>query len=283
MEDKISNSEILVKIKTWIIANLVDDNTDAALLVGSWVEGRATEKSDIDIILIKNNQPTPIQNIKTNVEGRNLDIWIHSQEYMKETFQKTNSSLSDIYQKSLFLSFLNNCKVWFERENFIEKCKPIFEGWEWDSKDRIYIKMLGKPPKSEWAKKAYDENLLLLSQFENNFDNNLPISHRLKDYPEVYKSVKKSKVMDLYKAVIPLFEELNLEREWTEITDSKKAILEENWSVAFVSLKDILYFLLRRYVSPPSMERRDPSFWTFVESKIIPQEYINALEIAYLD
>ena len=87
--------------------------------------------------------------------------------------------------------------------------------------------------------------------------------------------------MSLYKLVIPLFEQLNIEREWTEISDTKKAILEEDWDRSFISLKDVLYFLLRRYVSPPSMERRDPSFWIFVEGKIIPHEYIKALEIAY--
>jgi len=281
MEDKISNSKILERIKKWIMDNTVDNNTEAALLVGSWAEDRAKEKSDVDIVLIKNDQPEPIQNIKTNVEGKNLDIWIHSQEYILENLQKDNSSLSDIYQKSLIITFFNNCKIWFEKEDYIKKCKSICENWQWDPKDRIYIKMMGKPPKMDWAKEAYEENLRLLHLFEQKFDNNLPISHYLKDYPELYKPVEKSKVMSLYKLVIPLFEQLNIEKEWIEITDTKKAILEEDWDIAFVSLKDVLYFLLRRYVSPPSMERRDPSFWSFVESKIIPQEYIKALEIAY--
>ena len=57
MEDKISNSEILDKIKIWIIENSIDNNTEAALLVGSWAEDRAKEKSDIDIVLIKKDQP----------------------------------------------------------------------------------------------------------------------------------------------------------------------------------------------------------------------------------
>ncbi len=283
MEDKDSNSQILEKIKAWTLTNLVDNKTVAALLVGSWAEGRAKEKSDIDIILIKNNQPTLVKNMKTNVEGRNLDIWVHAQEYVTETFQKEVSSLSDIYQKSLFLSFLGNCIVWYDKEDFVQEKSLICKEWKWKPEHRIYIKMLGKPPKSDWGVKAYEENLMILSQFEHNFDNNLPISHRLKDYPELHQLVEKTKVMSLYRMVIPIFEHLNIDREWTEILDSKKAILEEDWAVAFISLKDVLYFLLLRYVSPPSMERRDPSFWTFVETKIIPQEYIKALEIAYLD
>jgi len=282
MEDKRTNIEILGDVRDWTLENLIDSNTVALLLVGSWAEGRSKTLSDIDLILIKTNQPTPIKNIKTNAKGKNLDIWVHSQEYLKETLNKEISSLSDIYQQSLFLSFLNNCQIWYEKSGFVEACIPICKEWKWKPECRIYIKMLGKPPKAEWAKKAYDENMDLLSRFEHNFDNNLPISHRLKDYPELHKPVEKELVMALYKNVIPLFEQLNIEREWTEIIDAKKAILQEDWSVAFVSLKDVLYFLLRRYTSPPSMERRDPSFWSFLESKIIPQKYISALELAYV-
>ena len=271
-----------MKIKDWIVENHVDIDTVAALLVGSWAEEREKKNSDIDVILVKRNQPSLVQNIKTNVEGKNLDIWVHTVEYMRKTLQKEITSLSDIYQQSLFLSFLKNCIIWFEKEDFAQNCFLISQEWKWNPEHRIYIKMMGKPPQSDWAKKAYEENLELLSRYEFNFDNNLPITHRLKDYPELHKTAEKERVMNLYKIAIRLFEELNIEREWTEVLDSKKAILEEDWSVALVSLKDVLYFLLRRYTSPPSMERRDPSFWSFLESKLLPQEYVKALEIAYL-
>jgi hypothetical protein len=80
-----------------------------------------------------------------------------------------------------------------------------------------------------------------------------------------------------------LFKEARFEREWTEVIDAKKAIKNENWTIAFISSKDILYFLLRRTIKPPSsMERRDPSLWEFAEGKIIPVELVRALEIAYL-
>jgi hypothetical protein len=80
-----------------------------------------------------------------------------------------------------------------------------------------------------------------------------------------------------------LFEEARFEREWTEVIDAKKAMKNEDWTIAFISSKDILYFLLRRAVKPPSsMERRDPSLWEFAETKIIPIELEKALEIAYL-
>ncbi|MCE7742744.1 MAG: nucleotidyltransferase domain-containing protein, partial [Candidatus Heimdallarchaeota archaeon] len=191
MEDKSSNSQILEKIQSWVLGNLIDEKTDAALLVGSWAEGRAKEKSDIDIILIRHDQPTLVTNIKKNVEGKNLDIWIHTHEYMLETLQKEVSSLSDIYQKSLFLSFIGNCVVWFEKDNYVQKNSQICKSWKWKLEDRIYINMLGKPPEANWARSAYEENLNILTRFEHNFDNNLPISHRLKDYPEMHKPVEK--------------------------------------------------------------------------------------------
>ncbi len=282
MDEKSEVSEILSKLKDCVLEDILDDDTLSILLVGSWADGTAKELSDIDLVVIKREQTSFIQNKKLEFQGKILDVWFHDAEYMLKAINKQIENLGDIYQASLYLSFLQNCKVWFERDHFIQNKIDLSKNWKWKPEHRLFVKMIGKPPKTSWAKKAYDENLELLSLYEYKFDNGLPISHRLKEYPELHPVIEESKVMELYDAIMFLYREQRIEREWTELLDAKKAIKEKNWSVAFVSLKDVLYFLLRRYTSPQSIELRDPSFWTFVEDKILLAELVKALEIAYL-
>ncbi|NPD88817.1 MAG: hypothetical protein HGN29_08825 [Asgard group archaeon] len=282
MEEKSVESEILTKLKNLVLEDLLDENTLAVLLVGSWADGTAKEFSDIDLVVIRTNQTPFIHNKKYEFQGKILDVWFHDVEYMMKALNKQIESLSDIYQASLYLSFLRNCEVWFEKEQFIQNRITLCQEWEWKPEHRIFIKMMGKPPKTPWAKNAYEENLHMLALFENRFDNGLPITHRLKDYPELHLPADETRAKDLFQITMKLFEEARFEREWTEVIDAKKAIKNENWTIAFISSKDILYFLLRRAVNPPSMERRDPSLWEFAEDRIIPAELLQALEIAYL-
>ncbi len=282
MEKESSNLKILEKVEEWAIENLLDEHTLSIFLIGSWAEGIQTEISDIDIVVVKDHLSPFIQNKKILVHDKPLDIWFHDKEYMLKTINKQIESLSDIYQISLYVSFFGKCIVWYDKDNFIQNNLSICDKWQWNPEHRLYIQMMGKPPEALWTKQAYEENLVLLSRYEYRFDNGLPISHRLKEYPELHPVVEESQVMELFKATMFLYQEQRIEKEWTEVIDAKKAIQEKNWSVAFVSLKDVLYFLLRRYTSPPSMELRDPSFWSFAEGKIIPAEFIKALEIAYL-
>ena len=282
MEEKPADPEILDELKKIVIEDLLDEETLAVLLVGSWANGTAKEFSDIDLVVIRSNQTPFIHNKKYEFQGKILDVWFHDAEYMIKALNKQIESLSDIYQASLYLSFLRNCKVWYEKNQFIQNRIILSQKWVWNPEHRIFIKMMGKPPTTPWAKKAYEENLQMLALFENRFDNGLPITHRLKDYPELHLPAEENKVKELFQITMKLFEEAKFEREWTEVIDAKKAIKNENWTIAFISSKDVLYFLLRRAVNPPSMERRDPSLWEFVEDKIIPVELLKALEIAYL-
>lgn len=282
MAEKSVVPAILEELKNRVLEDLLDEETLAVLLVGSWADGTAKEFSDIDLVVIRSEQTPFILNKKYEFQGKILDVWFHDAEYMMKALNKQIESLSDIYQASLYLSFLRNCKVWYEKDMFIQKRIKLCQEWKWKPEHRIFIKMMGKPPQTHWAKKAYEENLQMLGLFESRFDNGLPITHRLKDYPELHLPADETKAKELFQITMKLFEEARFEREWTEVIDAKKAIKNENWTIAFISSKDVLYFLLRRALNPPSMERRDPSLWEFAEDKIIPVELVKALEIAYL-
>jgi hypothetical protein len=282
MAEDPSNSKFLDAVRDWFLENHMEETIKAVLLIGSWAEERAKALSDVDILVIKEDQTPFIQNVKIPYNDRILDVWYHNEGYMKGIISKTVENLGDIYQISLYLSFTESCKIWFEKDDFVHKHIMICKNWKWQPEHRIFIKMMGEPPKTDWAKKAYEENLKLIRLYENRFDNGLAVTHRLKDYPEMYEEIEEEKVIDLYKKVLSLYSHIKSEREWTEVTDSRKAIQEKNWPLALVSLKDILYYLLKRYISPPSMELRDPGFWKLAEERILPQEYIRALEIAYL-
>ena len=277
-----NKSEFLEGVKNWFLENHMEETIKTVLLIGSWAEDRAKELSDIDIMVVKEDQTPFIQNIKIPYDDRILDVWYHNEDYMKNTVNKKIENLGDIYQISLYLSFTKSCKLWFEKDDFFQTHFQICKDWKWQPEHRIFIKMMGEPPSKKWAKKAYEENLKLLSLYENRFDSGQAVTHRLKDYMEMFEEVDEKRVMELYKKVISLYSHIKSEREWTEVTDSRKAIQEKNWSLALVSLKDVLYFLLKRYISPPSMELRDPGFWKLAEERILPQEYISALELAYL-
>ncbi|MCG3226929.1 MAG: nucleotidyltransferase domain-containing protein [Candidatus Heimdallarchaeota archaeon] len=282
MEEKSVASKILNGLKQIVLEDLLDEETLSVMLVGSWADGTAKEFSDIDLVVIRTNQSPFVQNKKYEFQGKILDVWFHDAEYMMKALNKQIESLSDIYQASLYLSFLRKCKVWYEKEQFIQNRIKLCQEWKWQPEHRLFIKMMGKPPKTPWAKNAYEENLQMLALFESQFDNGLPITHRLKDYPELHLPADEAKAKELFHITMKLFEEARFEREWTEVIDAKKAIQNENWTIAFISSKDVLYFLLRRALNPPSMERRDPSLWEFAEDKIIPVELLKALEIAYL-
>ncbi len=275
-------SEFLEDVKNWFLQNHIEDTVRAVLLIGSWAEDRAKKLSDVDVLIVKEDQTPFIQNVKIPYEERILDVWYHNEDYMKSTINKKIENLGDIYQISLYLSFTKSCKIWYEKDNFVQQHLQVCKEWQWQPEHRIYIKMMGEPPNTKWAARAYEENLKLLSLYENRFDNGQALTHRLKDYVEMYEEIEEEKVIDLYKKIVSLYSHIKSEREWTEITDARKAIQEKNWSLAFVSLKDVLYYLLKRYISPPSMELRDPSFWKLAEERILPQEYIRALELAYL-
>jgi len=261
---------------------IINSETEDIILVGSWVNGTAKHNSDIDLVVVKHNQNPVIQNEKIIFQDKLFDIWFHDLNYMHSTLNKNIEQLSDIYQISLYLSFLRNCTIIHTKQNLIRKYIEQAEKWSWNPEDKKYLDMKAAIPSSGWAKKAYQENLKLLDLAKLQFEQSNPISHRLKDYPELISEAEKNKVELLFKITLRIFNKIGVERELTELSDARKALIEENWNLAFASIKDVLRFLIRKSVRSAPLELRNPILWRLAESSDLDEDLLKALRAAYL-
>ena len=121
----------------------------------------------------------------------------------------------------------------------------------------------------------------LLELAEKKFDEGKPISHRVKDYPELIIKAEKNEVEMLFKSILSSYKSLGIEREWIEMTYAQKAIKEENWNKAFACIKGILRFLIRKHVASAPRELRNPSLWKMAEEQDLPKEIINLMKAIY--
>jgi len=272
---------ILDEVKEWILRRLIQPNTQTILLVGPWVSGQAKFASDIDIVVIAKKLLTSSQNEKMNFKNWTIDIWYNDKNHMEMILQKKVENLSDIFQKSYYLDFLLNCIVWYEKEPYIEKYIELTKNWKWNPEDKQFLRIQSKPPTKEWAKRAYEENIKLLELAEKKFDEGKPISHRVKDYPELLIKVEKNEVEMLFKNILSSYKRLGIEREWLEMTYARKAIKDEDWAKAFACIKGILRFLIRKHVASAPKELRNPSLWKMAEEQDLPLEIINLMKAVY--
>jgi hypothetical protein len=273
----------LDEVKEWILKQLIQPNTQTILLIGPWVSGQAKFTSDIDIVVVAKRLPPSSQNERINFKNWTIDVWYNDKNYMENILHKEVENLSDIFQKSYYLEFLLNCRVWFEKEPYIEKYIDLAKNWKWNPEDKRFLKIQSKPPVQEWAKKAYEENIKLLELAVKKFDEGKPISHRVKDYPELMVKVEKNEVEMLFKSILSSYKRLGIEREWIEMTYARKAIKDEDWNTAFACIKGILRFLIRKHIPSAPRELRNPILWRMAEEQDLPKEIINLMNAVYKD
>ncbi|MDH5403929.1 MAG: hypothetical protein OEY49_15635 [Candidatus Heimdallarchaeota archaeon] len=275
---------VLDKAREWSLSNLKDIDSVAVLLVGSWARGTGTDVNDIDIIIIKRNQLSAIYHEEHVLDGYTLDIWVHDLDNLNNELTKKADDLNQVGNISLVLSFLKDAVIWYQDESLIDigKLQEKAKAWKWDNSYKDYLSFKTSMPTSDWAKIAYSENLELLDAALKRLDSGEPISHRRKDYPELFKDVSEEKAKDAVEKTVQAYNHLGLTREWTELKDATKAIDTGDWVNAIASIKDVLRFIIRYDLPSVPEQLMDPNLWSSGEQMTMSSELLEALKAAFL-
>lgn len=272
---------ILDNAKEWALNNVIDDDTLAVLLVGSWARGQGTDVNDIDVIVIKQYQLFAIMDQEHKQEGYTLDVWIHDIDAIKSELEDPASDLNQVNNISMILSFLDSCVVWFEREPIIDDLKTRVSSWSWDPDYHKFLEFNSVEPEADYLKNAYNESLAILEASKKRLDGGKEVSHRRKDYPELVKESSEELAQKVLGLTLTAYEKMGIERHWTEFGDAKKAVSMGNWGNALASLKDVLRFMIRYDLPSVPEQLLDPSIWKTVEDMHISPELAEALKAAF--
>lgn len=286
IEERRHTKAILDTARHWCFEHYLGEKQVATrvVLAGSWARGTARDTNDIDIFLISDelNGDTMVRHEEHVLDEFTLDVWLYKAKHFKQMLTKWPKDLNDIHDISLILSFLRDARVWHDPghvlDEFIEKAKE----WEWNAEYKKYLEINAEVPTVQWARKAYEEDLEILRAAGERLDRGRPISHRRKDYDELTVEVDEqftAKVRDL---TLKAYTALEIRREWTELSDAKKAFNLGRWGNALASLKDVLRFLVRQCLgtdAPPI--RLDPGLWSKAEKASLHPALLEALRAAF--
>ena len=274
-------TELLEQVKDFILDKFNLREIKAIILVGSYATGRQQVYSDIDIVIFKKNQKIPVERLENRFKDYDLDIWLYNQNYLMDAFQREITSPNDLGEISLFLRFFREAVIWYQEDEFLDKYIDSSIKWEWKYEVELLIDFPIQIPKEKWAKNALDEHLSLLKNVKNCIGEGKPISHRIKDYPELITDFEEEIAKRLMEITAKAYSDLGIKREWTEYKDAKKALQYQEWGLAVASLKDVLKFLIRSSLESPPNQLLDPNIWCLAEEADLPTNLKRALEFIY--
>jgi predicted nucleotidyltransferase len=276
-----THSVLLDQVKHFILNKFNLRDLMAIILVGSYATGRSRKYSDIDIIILRKDQRPSFERQELRFKGYDLDILLYSQFYFIETFQKKPTTPNHLGEISLFLGFLREAVIWYQEGSFLDKFIASSHNWKWSPASAGLLKFPIKTPTSKWAKNAFEEHLKVLKAAKKRLREGKPISHRLKDYPELLTGTKEDTARRLMELTSVVYSESGIKREWTEFKDAKKAIVNEEWGFVVASLKDVLKFLIRHVLESSPDQLLDPMIWRLAEEGDLPTNLKKALEFIY--
>ena len=91
-----------------------DKSIQAAMLFGSLIEGNVWEKSDVDLLLISNDERTPYKFYWLDQDNLNFQITIYSRNRFKREFERTLSG-------SWFQHMINTSKILFSNDETVNE------------------------------------------------------------------------------------------------------------------------------------------------------------------
>ena len=108
-----SSSTPLVEIRNYILEKFDLREILGIILVGSYAAGRAKKNSDIDIIILKKNQPSVFERREIRYHEYELDIKLYRHSYLEDTLEREATTSNQLGEISLFLRFLQEAVIWY--------------------------------------------------------------------------------------------------------------------------------------------------------------------------
>ncbi len=252
---------MLPRVEKYCLEKLVDENVNTILLIGSWAKGISNDNFDIDLIVIRDAQLVDMYNEQINEDDFSLDIWYYDERSLYSDLQKKPEDLNKINTVSLTLLGLSGAKVIFDRNNTINKLFEIVSNWKWPEDTIKLLEFETEAPSSGWQKRAYEENIKQLEIGRECIKNNLPFTHRRKDYPELLYDTDEENVMQARELIKSAYNKLGISVQWSEWRDFEKAIRMRQWAIAFATIKDVARFILRYDLPSVPLQNLDPRIW----------------------
>ncbi len=165
-----------------------EPSVKGVLLFGSVATGNVHAGSDIDIVVVKEEQEEPIKRNEHERDGIQIDMWKHSLSNYEKFFQKDwNHSM--MFMNSLFLNILQNCEILYDPQGRFRRYRRKALEWSWPAECRNFVEQrlrrgldTMKKINDTFEKLASMRRLFLVKACLHLLKLGKPVSIRNKDY-----------------------------------------------------------------------------------------------------
>ncbi|MCY3414675.1 MAG: hypothetical protein INQ03_23700 [Candidatus Heimdallarchaeota archaeon] len=270
---------VLDEVKKYLLEHVLDDDTGAILIIGSWAKGDHSDPMDIDVMIVKKYQLTEMYNHEYNANSFQIDAYVYDQDTLLSELQGSPNNIDEINNVSMALLGLKNSLIIYQKEDLADKLIAMANSWSWKQELIDYLNPKIDMPDSGWRKKAVEEDLILFEEARKRLLQGQPITSRKKDYVVLLQDYSEQYALDLMDLVDVAYKELAIEIMWTEFKDAKTSLSAGNWSKTVASLKDVLRYLLRYNLPTAPLHLLDPNLW--ISEMSISPALEQALEMAF--
>ena len=276
-------NSILESIREWSIANFVNDETLILMLIGSSTHSKEFKDiNDVDILIILENSIAAFSKEELEYENIKIDKVTIGDDYLRQLFSKDAENIFDLNLQSAFFEPIQDGVIWYNKYNKLINIVEIAKKWTWNIEYQQFFEFDLQEPKTQLFRNGYLDQLRFLNTLKERLRNNLGISYRRKDLPEITSTCTKVEAQHAKEKIIQLYNQLSVEEEWEFVPYVQIAMNKGEWGKALDNLKDILQGLIYRSIPKKSKNYFDPSIWAIAEENGVSEELMKAIETIYL-
>ena len=241
-----------------------NNDVSAVLLFGSVATGEIHPESDIDIVIIKNQEESLIRREQPFIRAIEVDLWEHSAIYYERLFRQ-DWKPSEMFLYSLFLNILQNSEILHEKGSKFSGYRKRALKWEWSKECKDYIrdrleyavKGLRGKKLTELERSIYQKKIVLLETCRTLLDYGKPVSNRNKDlylksielstsgkFEKAFGPSHSVQLEELVKTGMSFFNSEFPNREpITELNDARKHLENGEYFLSSISLQNGSYYV----------------------------------------